>query len=436
MILDIGQIINYFVTVWIIATFFLESKKYVPYKKVKICVLIGLLLILFLGNFGVGIYLFAQIFIAYILIQILFEGGKGEKVILTITEVMSIANLSMMIESVINIICLILNVEVEQKAINIIIGTSIVLILIAIKYKVKANLGWGSGKIGIRYAFFFMVLVVIESFMVTGMGEFIYREAVITRKLAYEILYILIVLFMFIQIALMIALIISRNVYREKEYLAAKYLEEQKLHYEYLENREKETRKFRHDLKNHLALMNDLLHKKQYETFEAYLQQMNSRIDRFSNKISVNNGIADAIVNKFDIEAEQKGITLHVKGHLPAPCNLSAFDLCTIISNLLSNAIEAEYAAAGNDVYVEFRYTDSEIMLAVENDYKQDLEQENGVFHTTKEDKSNHGFGLENVKECVKRNNGQLTIQTRNHIFKVLVCVENGESIDENSNCR
>ena len=108
MILDIGQIINYFVTVWIFATFFLESKKYVSYKKLKICVLIGLLLILFLGNFGVGIYLLAQIFISYIMIQILFVGGKSEKVILTITEVMSIANLSMMIESIVNIICLIL----------------------------------------------------------------------------------------------------------------------------------------------------------------------------------------------------------------------------------------------------------------------------------------------------------------------------------------
>ena len=75
-------------------------------------------------------------------------------------------------------------------------------------------------------------------------------------------------------------------------------------------------------------------------------------------------------------------------------------------------------------------------MLAVENDYKQDLEEENGVFFTTKEDKYNHGFGLENVKECVNRNHGQITIHTQNYIFKVLVCVDNGENVDENSDCR
>lgn len=290
--------------------------------------------------------------------------------------------------------------------------------------------------VDLKYLVYFCILLCVNSFVIIANGCYLLDMRRPKREWILANSYFILVVGMFIQIALMLALIISRNVYREKEYLAAKYLEEQKLHYEYLENREKETRKFRHDLKNHLALMDDLLHKKQYETFEAYLRQMNKRIDRFSNKISVNNGIADAIVNKFYMEAEQKGITLHVKGHLPDPCNLSAFDLCTILSNLLSNAIEAEHAAAGNDVYVEFRYTDREIMLAVENDYKQDLEQENGVFFTTKEDKYNHGFGLENVKECVNKNNGQITIHTQNYIFKVLVCVDNGENVDENSDCR
>ena len=236
-------------------------------------------------------------------------------------------------------------------------------------------------------------------------------------------IYILSVIFMYIQIGLMIALIISRNVYREKEYLAAKYLEEQKLHYEYLENRERETKKFRHDIKSHLLIVNDLIHKKQYEECEAYLRETNVRIDRFSYKISVNNGIADAIINRFYVEAKQKGIQLQVKGHLPDPCYLSGYDICTILSNLLSNAIDAEYAAGGDCVYVELRYTDSDIMLVVQNDYIQDLEQSNGSFFTTKEDKANHGFGLENVKECVRKNNGQIKIDTDDNVFKVLVCV-------------
>ena len=275
----------------------------------------------------------------------------------------------------------------------------------------------------LKYWLFFFILLLVNSFVITANGYYLVENIKLKRQWVLVNSYFILVFGMFIQIGLMIALIISRNVYREKEYLAAKYLEEQKLHYEYLENRERETKKFRHDIKGHLLLVNDLINKKQYEACETYLQEINVRIDRFSNKISVNNGIADAIVNRFYVEAKQKGIDLQVKGHLPNPCYLSGYDICTILSNLLSNAIEAECAAGGETVHVEFRYTDSEIMLVVENDYIQDLEQSDGAFITTKEDKANHGFGLENVKECIKKNNGQITIDTEKNIFRVLICV-------------
>lgn len=420
--LKIIPVVNYIVIVWLISTFFLERRKCIPYKVLKIAFLVCGLIVLS-GKYEVWIFGLAQILISCIFVDFLFYGKRMEKAILVITEIISISNIGMIIKSVIAMICIIVNLEIAPYIIDTIVSVSIILILAIFRRKLGWKRLWIIGGIGNKYAFFFMLLVILQCFMVTAMGDVIYKEIAMTRKVAFEIIYILSVIFMFIQIGLMIALIISRNVYREKEYLAAKYLEEQKLHYEYLENRERETKKFRHDIKGHLLLVNDLINKKQYEACETYLHDINVRIDRFSNKISVNNGIADAIVNRFYVEAKQKGIDLQVKGHLPNPCYLSGYDICTILSNLLSNAIEAECAAGGETVHVEFRYTDSEIMLVVENDYIQDLEQSDGAFFTTKEDKANHGFGLENVKECIKKNNGQITIDTEKNIFRVLICV-------------
>lgn len=420
--LKIIPVVNYIVIVWLISTFFLERRKCIPYKVLKIAFLVCGLIVLS-GKYEVWIFGLAQILISCIFVDFLFYGKRMEKAILVITEIISISNIGMIIKSVIAMICIIVNLEIAPYIIDTIVSVSIILILAIFRRKLGWKRLWIIGGVGNKYAFFFMLLVILQCFMVTAMGDVIYKEIAMTRKVAFEIIYILSVIFMFIQIGLMIALIISRNVYREKEYLAAKYLEEQKLHYEYLENRERETKKFRHDIKGHLLLVNDLINKKQYEACETYLHEINVRIDRFSNKISVNNGIADAIVNRFYVEAKQKGIDLQVKGHLPNPCYLSGYDICTILSNLLSNAIEAECAAGGETVHVEFRYTDSEIMLVVENDYIQDLEQSDGAFFTTKEDKANHGFGLENVKECIKKNNGQITIDTEKNIFRVLICV-------------
>lgn len=407
--LKIIPVVNYIVIVWLISTFFLERRKCIPYKVLKIAFLVCGLIVLS-GKYEVWIFGLAQILISCIFVDFLFYGKRMEKAILVITEIISISNIGMIIKSVIAMICIIVNLEIAPYIIDTIVSVSIILILAIFRRKLGWKRLWIIGGIGNKYAFFFMLLVILQCFMVTAMGDVIYKEIAMTRKVAFEIIYILSVIFMFIQIGLMIALIISRNVYREKEYLAAKYLEEQKLHYEYLENRERETKKFRHDIKGHLLLVNDLINKKQYEACETYLHEINVRIDRFSNKISVNNGIADAIVNRFYVEAKQKGIDLQVKGHLPNPCYLSGYDICTILSNLLSNAIEAECAAGGETVHVEFRYTDSEIMLVVENDYIQDLEQSDGAFFTTKEDKANHGFGLENVKECIKKNKDRKSV--------------------------
>lgn len=43
-------------------------------------------------------------------------------------------------------------------------------------------------------------------------------------------------------------------------------MQEQSKHYLYLENRENETKKFRHDIRNHLNCIKDLIDKGNYET--------------------------------------------------------------------------------------------------------------------------------------------------------------------------
>ena len=123
--------------------------------------------------------------------------------------------------------------------------------------------------VGFKYLLFFCSILCVNSFVIIANGHQLIDTIKIRRQWVLINSYFILVLGMFIQIGLMIALLISRNVYREKEYLAAKYLEEQKLHYEYLENRELQTNKFRHDIKNHLLIVTDLIHKKQYKECEA-----------------------------------------------------------------------------------------------------------------------------------------------------------------------
>ena len=208
---------------------------------------------------------------------------------------------------------------------------------------------------------------------------------------------------MLIQLGTVILLFISNSIYKERDELMKRYLNEQKEHYEYLEQREEETKKFRHDLRKHIQMLYFMKEQGKYDDFDDYLEQMNIRIDNFGNRITVNNGIADAVINKYYEEAVSKGIDMVVKGNFPSECGVDAYDLCTVLSNILSNAIEASEKVSDKKIFLECRYTEDEILILEKNDYKDEGQFEDGTFITSKANKEKHGFGMKNINDAIKR---------------------------------
>ena len=303
-------------------------------------------------------------------------------------------------------------------------GTLLLYVLCFRKYFVKKYHD-GIKQIDIKYWFFFTVVLLFDAAIVVVFKEFVVRSMIVERDGVLLIIFICVVAGILLQLVLLINTLITRNIYRQKEILAKHFLENQKEHYLYLEKRELETKKFRHDVKNHLLILESLISNQNFEDAESYLNKLSERIGCFNNRISVNNGIADAILNKFDVMAQENGIILNVKGHFPLDCYITAYDICTVLSNLLSNAIEAEAASKGKEVKVEFKYISDKVFIVVENDYQHKLERVDDTFKSTKTDAVGHGYGLSNVTECVEKKGGYVSISTENNRFKVMIMMLN-----------
>lgn len=56
-------------------------------------------------------------------------------------------------------------------------------------------------------------------------------------------------------------------------------------------------------------------------------------------------------------------------------------------------------------------------MLTLRNTYKDQGQFKDNYFVTTKSNREYHGFGLENVKECIERNNGLIDIEVEKEEF-------------------
>ena len=199
----------------------------------------------------------------------------------------------------------------------------------------------GIRDIGIGYLIGYTILLVVDLTVLMLIANIAMDEMVDSDKIYYLISYTVIAVGTLIQISVVILLLSSRNEYKKREHVINGYLEEQVKYYEYLNKRETETKKFRHDIREHLYLLQSLLKEHKMDEFNDYLNEIAGEVDTFAMEVQVGNDIVNAVINKQKQEAESNGIQMTVKGHFPTECYVSAYHLCTIFSNLLSNAIEA-----------------------------------------------------------------------------------------------
>lgn len=133
----------------------------------------------------------------------------------------------------------------------------------------------------------------------------------------------------------------------------------------------------------------------------------------------------DAIINQYYTKAGQNNIKMDVKGRFPVDCSIDAFDLCTIFSNILSNAFEAALTTEEKYVSLDCRYNDKNIIIVVKNSFHNDMQSQNTQWKTRKKDTDYHGYGLENIKDSVKKYNGMFDIEIKEEMFILTILFNN-----------
>ncbi len=245
------------------------------------------------------------------------------------------------------------------------------------------------------------------------------------NKSLYLVAVILTILGIFVQLIAVITLLAQRNIYREKKQLTEKYLDEQKTYYEYLEKRERETKKFRHDFRSHMELISTMVKNQEYDKIEDYLEKMHIRMEELGNNVTVQNGIVDAVLNQYYAKAGQQGVTLEVKGRFPADCKIDAFDICTIFSNILSNALEASAETEKKHMSIECRYNDTKVIIVAKNSFYNNRKTAGTLLKSQKGNMDYHGFGLENMKDSIAKYNGVFDIETKDDLFILTIMFDN-----------
>lgn len=279
-----------------------------------------------------------------------------------------------------------------------------------------------SAKFYIIYLFIGFADYLILAFVFIIMNEIDRRALIISIIVSVSIL---------IQYSFIFIITITNEGLKFQHYLNKKYIRVQQENYEYLEYREEETKKFRHDYRNHLNSLQILCKEKRYNDVENYINDISERLNGGSKYITVCNSFVDAILNYYYQKTSKNNVKLNVSGKLPKVCYINLFDLCTIISNLMDNALEALEYINESDRYIEitFRYDDLMIYCNIINPYNGELNIYKNII-TSKKNNKNHGYGLSNVRKSVNLYNGSMEIKTDNMIFEVLIALINQKKLE------
>ena len=191
------------------------------------------------------------------------------------------------------------------------------------------------------------------------------------------------------------------------------YLNAQKDYYEIKQNSDTEIRRIRHDMKNHLICIRELAAQGRYDELESYISEISEKVRDADRLIHTGSGIIDAIVNEKAAAAKKAGAQFEWEGTISG-LEISAVDSCTLVANLLDNALEAcdKVDVAKRFISLSFRRSEHFLLMTCENSAARVVELSGGRPLSTKSDKANHGFGLENIERCVKKYGGELKLSS------------------------
>ncbi len=198
-------------------------------------------------------------------------------------------------------------------------------------------------------------------------------------------------------------------------------------------------RSMKHDMKNQLAVLANLIEQQSgNRDLPDYLEQLNRTLGKLDIPFQTGSTVVDSLLSMKYHEICEKLPHINFEAEnliFPKSCNIQPTDLCIILGNALDNAIEAcEKLAADSRrsecfIRLSSLCRKETLLLTVENSFNGELKIGQGsVFpSTTKPDSNAHGIGMHNIRAAAQRYQGGVSWEAKERQFTLTVMLANGD---------
>lgn len=206
----------------------------------------------------------------------------------------------------------------------------------------------------------------------------------------------------------------------EREYIKA--INDYKLQEQYMQSvyaMDEHTRRLRHDMKNHINTISCLLDEENgLDKAKEYLKQYRQHTSLMQDIVHTDSSVVNAVINEKLLYCREHGINTSVSVDMNIS-RLSDVELCSVLGNILDNAIEAEMKLdeTDRDIRISVLMKEDVLDISVQNRIYESVLAKHPDLKTTKEDTSNHGLGIGNVRKIVDKHDGYMDICENGEYF-------------------
>lgn len=183
-----------------------------------------------------------------------------------------------------------------------------------------------------------------------------------------------------------------------------------------LANNEKLLSRQRHDLRHHIAVIQELSDKNDTE-LQEYLNTISEKIPAPKKRFCENN-VVNAIVLHYAFICDKIGCNFTCELSVPETNSAKLdSDLCVIFANLLENGTEACKRMTSRNRYITIksRYKNSILSITMDNSFEGNINIEDKRYISSK--RNDYGIGIGSIQSIAKNYNGEAEFKNKDNVF-------------------
>lgn len=220
-------------------------------------------------------------------------------------------------------------------------------------------------------------------------------------------------------------LIMEQKLYEQKirqQVMLSAYQQKEK-DVESILDMQKQNSKQRHDIKNVLILIRELIQDEKYSKALEVLDKYSTGYKNINvTEIVSNNIVLNYLLNRKINECRDNGIDMgcYVLGNIEG---IDDMDLYILLENLCDNAIEAAGQCDNSTIRLQISEDNDRLYIDIGNTTMFNVLKSNPDMNTTKKDKGIHGFGIMNIRDIIDKYNGSINYEQHGDNYLMCRCI-------------